>query len=349
MGNHRKHPYGPLIISFIVSATMLTLGVMWIENLPLSLVFQKLLLPLLRLILFIAIGLVAGQIIEMFGWTHALSVVARPLFRFAHLDDRCSTAFTVAFISGVTANTMLLDFYKDRKISKQALYLTNFMNQLPAFFLHLPTTFFIVMPLTGWAGGIYLLITFLAALLRTFSFALYGHIRFVISLDQNLKKSIKKASSIKSRRSVWQGIRTKFPPRMARIIVYVVPIYILVFLVNANGFFTVAQNWMAHVLTVEFLPVETLSFVVLSFVAEFTSGFAAAGALLQAGVITIKQTVLALLAGNIIAFPIRALRHQLPRYMGIFSPRMGAQLLLLGQGFRILSLMVVGTIYYYIG
>ena len=89
--------------------------------------------------------------------------------------------------------------------------------------------------------------------------------------------------------------------------------------------------------------------VVLSFAAEFTSGFAAAGALMDAGVLTVKQTVMALLIGNIVAFPIRALRHQLPRYMGIFSPRMGLQILLLGQGFRILSLIIVGVIYFYIG
>ncbi len=89
--------------------------------------------------------------------------------------------------------------------------------------------------------------------------------------------------------------------------------------------------------------------VILSFAAEFTSGFAAAGALLDAGVLTTKQTVLALLIGNIVAFPVRALRHQLPRYIGIFAPKMGTQLLLMGQGFRIMSLVFVGYIYYLVG
>ncbi len=57
---------------------------------------------------------------------------------------------------------------------------------------------------------------------------------------------------------------------------------------------------------------------------------------------------LILLIGNIVAFPIRALRHQLPRYVGIFSTRMGLQILLMGQGVRILSLAVVGMVYFYI-
>ena len=91
-----------------------------------------------------------------------------------------------------------------------------------------------------------------------------------------------------------------------------------------------------------FVPVEALSLVVLSFAAEFTSGFAAAGALLREGVVTTQQAVLALLIGNIVAFPIRALRHQIPRLMGIFAPKMGLQLLLLGQGSRVASLILVG-------
>jgi len=57
----------------------------------------------------------------------------------------------------------------------------------------------------------------------------------------------------------------------------------------------------------------------------------------------------ALLIGNILAFPVRALRHQLPRYIGIFSPKMGTQILLMGQGFRVTSIIVVGVIYYWVG
>lgn len=115
------------------------------------------------------------------------------------------------------------------------------------------------------------------------------------------------------------------------------------------GIFSLARNWVATYVVTTFIPIEALSVVILSFVAEFTSGFAAAGALLETGVLTIKQTALALIIGNIIAFPIRALRHQLPRYMGIFAPKMGISLLLMGQGFRVLSLIIVTVIYYYLG
>ena len=111
------------------------------------------------------------------------------------------------------------------------------------------------------------------------------------------------------------------------------------------GLFNLARKWLAGYVVTTFMPVEALSVVILSFAAEFTSGFAAAGALMDAGVITTKQTVIALLVGNIVAFPVRALRHQLPRYIGIFSPKMGTQLLLMGQSFRVISLVLVGVVF----
>jgi hypothetical protein len=61
----------------------------------------------------------------------------------------------------------------------------------------------------------------------------------------------------------------------------------------------------------------------------------------------VRQTVLALLAGNVLAFPLRALRHQLPHYMGIYAPRTGLQILALGQMLRVLSLVGVGVVFYW--
>jgi hypothetical protein len=148
---------------------------------------------------------------------------------------------------------------------------------------------------------------------------------------------------------IWNRVKSRLPRRIARITVYVVPIYTLVFVLNAMGLFVKLRETLAGYVVTSFMPMESLSVIILSFAAEFTSGFAAAGALLDAGVLTVKQTVVALLIGNILAFPVRALRHQLPRYIGIFSPKMGTQILFMGQGFRVASIMVVGIIYYFLG
>ena len=44
--------------------------------------------------------------------------------------------------------------------------------------------------------------------------------------------------------------------------------------------------------------------------------------------------MLALLIGNIAATPVRALRHQMPHYMGIYSPKLGTKLLAIGQSLK---------------
>ena len=345
-----KSDLKPLLVSFFISGGVLFAGFFLIEDLNADRVASRLLWPLTRLMLFISVGLIAGQIIEATGWTNTLAVLARPLFRFSNLGSHCSAAFTAAFFSGVSANAMLFDFYKEGKITRSQLFVSNFMNQLPAFFLHLPTTFFIVIPLTGWAGALYFLLTFAAVMLRTICLAVYGHSglsKNEAAADEKIKS--KMAANAKKAGNIWQGIKKKFPRRIKRIVMYVVPIYILIFILNDMGLFKMARQWLSGYVVTTFIPMEALSVVILSFTAEFTSGFAAAGALLDAGILTVRQTAIALLIGNIIAFPIRALRHQLPHYIGIYAPKMGVQLLAMGQGLRIVSIMLVGVVYYYVG
>jgi hypothetical protein len=337
----------PLTISLGISVFLLAAGIYAIDNLTTIKALEKVMPQLVRLFFFIALGLFVGLIIEAKGWTRYLAILAAPFFRYANLGKRCSAAFSTSIFSGVAANAMLNSFYTQGKISRKQLFLSNFINQFPAFFLHLPTTFFIVVPLTHWAGVLYFGVTFAALLLRSAACILYGHLALPRKMDET-KRSIgaNPSESMQRRSSIRQKLTHRLPRRIAKVAIYVVPIYILVYLINTAGGFDILQDAVANWVVATFLPIESLSVIVLSFVAEFTSGFAAAGALLNAGVLTIKQTVLALLIGNIIAFPIRALRHQLPRYLGIFAPKLGTQILLSGQLLRITSLMIVGLMFY---
>ncbi len=349
---HRKNKSvsKSILVSFLVSAAALLCGLILIDDLSTYRILTKLVWPLTRLMFFISIGLLIGQIIETTGWTKTLAVVARPLFRYGNLGNHCSAAFTAAFFSGITANAMLLDFLKEGKITSKQLFLSNFINQLPAFFLHLPTTFFIVIPLTGLAGILYFILTFLAVLLRTVLFLIYGHFNLTpkepaISANGQIMHSAPREKT----GEIWNRIKSRIPRRLTGVVVYVVPIYIIVFVLNALGIFTRLREGLSGFLVTSFIPMESLSVIILSFAAESTSGFAAAGALMDAEVLTVKQTVIALLIGNVLAFPVRTLRHQLPRYIGIFSPKMGAQILFMGQGFRVASIILVGAFYYYVG
>lgn len=340
--------YGALAVSVAVSILLLAAGAWYGDHIDSGRIATKVLWPLARLMAIITIGVIVARLIEDSGWTRWMAVAARPLFRFGRLGDRCGAAFTMAFVSGAAANAMLYDYYKNRLISWRQLFLTNLVNQLPAFFLHLPTTFFIVIPMTRWAGGLYFLLTFLAALLRTAVVLVTGHFWFEAPDGDNQHPLHSAAPPVtpRDKKKDWRDVRRRLAVRVVGIAVYVIPIYVIVQLLYDFGVFKLLQEWMAHGLVNEFIPVESASVVVLSFVAEFTSAFAAAGAMMDAGVLTVKQTALALLIGNVLAFPIRSLRHQLPTYMGIFSPALGTQLLVTGQLLRVISVIIVGWAYY---
>jgi hypothetical protein len=300
--------------------------------------------PLLWLLGYMAVGLLVGQAIESMGWGTKLGKWTAPFLRWGRLRAESGATFIAAFFSKLLANTMLWTFYQENKISRQEMTLAYLFNGgLPVFLLHLPTTFFIILPLTREAGLIYLGLTGSAALLRSAAILLYARWRLPATAVSEGEVELPAAPVRKEK--VSQEIWRKFRRRFSRVVLYTLPIYFLIFLVNDWGLFKWLREATASHVALRFLPVEAASVVAFSVASEFTSGLAAAGALLQTGTLTVHQTVLALVLGNFVATPVRALRHQLPSHVGIFSPGLGTRLLLLSQGLRLLSLVLVTVPY----
>jgi hypothetical protein len=300
--------------------------------------------PLLRLLVYLGVGLLVGQAIESLGWATKLGGWVAPVLRWGHLSRESGAAFTGAFFSMLLANTMLWTFYQEDKISRRELTLAYLCNGgLPVYLLHLPTTFFIILPLTREAGLIYLGLTGTAALFRSAAVLLLARWRLpgAPAAAPAVASPAPPARKEKIVREIWR----KFRRRFSRVVLYTLPIYVLIFLANDYGLFTWLRQAATSHAALDFLPMEAASVVAFSVAAEFTSGMAAAGAFLQTGALTVHQTVLALILGNIVSTPIRALRHQLPSHVGIFSPALGTKLLLLSQSLRLVSLVLVGAAY----
>ncbi len=317
--------------------------------------------PLLRLISVMTISLGVSALIEGMGWNSIVASLARPLMRAGNFSDHAGTAFTSAFLSGVAANTLLWNGYQENRISYREMILATLLNLgLPSYFLHLPVTFAIIVPLAGSAGAIYITITLLAAVLRTFVVLIAGRSLLEAQTVQQQdgpqsheKTTSRHDSGAGTGHDRYAEVRKLFARyirlRLGKIVCYTVPIYLFVAWLQQAGVFQWMQQASASLFTGQAMPVEGMSVVVFSIVAEFAAGAAAAGAMLNAGILTTKQTVYALLLGNIIATPVRALRHQLPRYLGIYQPKTGVMLLLLGQGLRVISVIAIGWVYYILG
>jgi hypothetical protein len=98
--------------------------------------------PLIRIVFFVALGLIVANLIESLKWTNHLAALARPLIRFGNLSAITGASFTMAFVSGVSANTMLSEALEKGQLEKKEMFLANLFNSLPRYFLHLPTVFF---------------------------------------------------------------------------------------------------------------------------------------------------------------------------------------------------------------
>jgi len=128
-----------------------------------------------------------------------------------------------------------------------------------------------------------------------------------------------------------------------------VPVYSAVFILNHFGLFTLMEEGLAqHVKLLAWLHPQSLGVVVLQLTAEISAGLAAAGALLDNGSLEARQVVLALLAGNVLSAPMRAVRHQFPFYAGIFQPKLAVELITYNQIFRTGSIILVGIFYYFL-
>ena len=308
------------------------------------LLWDKLIWPLTRLLFFISVGLVAAILIESLNWTHKIAAISRPLIRLGHLSDRVGAAFAMALVSGVAANTMLAESYTNGQLSKKELVLANLFNSLPTYFLHLPTVIVITLPLIKSAAFIYVGITFGAALLRTLTIVVIGR----LLLDKPLHPAMVAVdvNTPLSNASLWNKILKRFTRRMKKILVFTIPIYIVIFIMNRLDIFESLEQYMAGYLHfVPWLSPQALGIITLHLAAELTAGLAAAGALLQEGILNNREIIIALLIGNVISSPVRAIRHQFPYYAGIFTPRLATELIFYNQSFRVISLIFVGSIY----
>lgn len=304
--------------------------------------------PLLRLLIYLAIGLLAALFIESLNWTRRLAVIARPLTRFGHLSPLTGAAFSMCFFSGMAANTMLAEGYNSKQLSRKELILANLFNSLPSNFLHLPTTFFIAAPIIKGAAFIYIGLTISAAIARTLFIALLGRVMLPAVNTEATQPELPQDSANPFRTALRNTLK-RFKRRIRKIVSYTVPIYIFFYYLTEAGFFTAAERYMTqHLSWLAWLTPQAISILTFQMAAEFTAGLAAAGSLLANGTMSVREIVLVLLIGNVLSSPIRAVRHQYPYYAGIFKPVLAAEMLLFSQGFRAVSIVFVAILYYII-
>lgn len=307
--------------------------------------WYSLILPLGRLLVGLALGMFIASFLEALGWTNFIARLAFPLTRLANFGSIASSAFGLAFASPAVANSFLSENYEAGKINFKELLLANLFNSLPGWLTHLPTLFFLLWPALGVAALVYAGLLLLAVIGRTFFTIILGRILLPpIQSSQpahlnETKKSLKNCLLKAAKR-----LRKRLP----RLFLFTAPIYFLMWIGQQTGVFPGMQTWLSQHLTwLSFFKPEALSIIVLQLIAEMGATLGAAGAALQSGGLTSREIILAMLTGAIIATPIRALRHQLPAYVGFYKLRIGIKLLITTQAVRTISLIIITILYWF--
>lgn len=304
--------------------------------------------PLLRLVMFISIGLLVGNILEGLRWTRAMGKVATPLIRMGRLKDISGASFALAFFSGVAANSMLSEAYDKGELSDKELVISNLFNSLPTYFLHMPTVFFIAAPFIGNVAFMYVGLTLAAAFLRTALIILWGHMALPPNGYCGNISARLKSQEPRDVVAIMTVALKRLRKRLPRIVFITVPIYAALFFLRSYGVLADFQTFLSnHLSFLSWFKPEVVGVAAFSLAAEFTAGLAAAGSLLGSGTLSPRDLVLALMIGNILSTPMRALRHQLPYYAGIFKGKMALKLIIYNQVLRASSLIFVIGLYYF--
>jgi hypothetical protein len=311
-----------------------------------DLLAAKVLKPLARALVFMSLGLTAAMFIEAKGLSIRLGRLAAPLTNWARLPRTAAASFTLALVSGPAANGLLSEALDRRELGLRDLAVANLLNgSWPTFIVHLPSTLAVAAAFAGRAGLAYTAVMFAAATLRLFAAATLG--RLILPRTTG-PRPVTADEGSKTWREIWPVLKTRLRRRLTALVSVAAPVFYLITLAAQAGLFTWLEDAAAAHAPDFFLPAEAAALVVFSFTSEFSSGFAAAGALIENSSLTVAQAAAALILGNIIATPIRVLRWQLSAYLGFFQVRLGLFLILCNQSFRVLSLSLTLAAFWFL-
>ncbi len=308
-------------------------------------IYTNLLIPLLRLVGSMCAGLLIASLLESLHWTRLVAKLAAPLARAGHLREASAASFALAFVSPAASNSLLAEAHARGELTRRELVFANLFNSSPSFLVHLPTLFSLVFAFLGPLAFVYVGLCFIAAALRTACTLAVGRLLLPAPEAGGLFPAAQKKQG--DWRETARLTLRRFKKRISKLLLFTLPVYVLFFALQQMGLFTAAERWMAgHADWLGFLDPKSLGIVIMYLLSESGAALSAAASLVDAGALAPQEIVLALLAGNILSTPVRALRHQLPSYAGYYSPALALHLVLINQLCRAASLVPVAVAYH---
>ena len=275
--------------------------------------------------LFLAELVIALKLIDRLSW------ITRPITDFGHLKSCCGLAFLSAFASPVAANSMLMGFYKEKKISANELVAAALINSFPASLMHWRWMLPAIIPVLKTTGLIYLGIFVIIGFIKSFAVLIVGKVIFPENNHDCVEKE-KEKESYSLREAILVSARNTKKVSV-RILGIILPVTVLVFILMDKGLFSALTVYFEKITKYFPLPAEGVPIIVTQF-ANSIAAFTLAGNLLSENLITSKGVILSLLVGGIFSH-VLMLRILIPSYLGIFGRTLGIRVLALSFGLHV--------------
>ncbi|MCP4717352.1 MAG: nucleoside recognition protein [Deltaproteobacteria bacterium] len=313
---------------------------------------------LLELGIFITIGVIAAQILEVSGAVKYLAVLAWPVTRLGGLGKETGPAFLMAFQSGAVANGMLVSSRNDGSIDNRQLYTSVLVVSCLSLFAHLPTY---VGPLLGVikaeATIALFSVRFAAIIVEIVAVLLISNLllrpwlagRATQSSPVQDPAGTEAAQNIidrglsrhanRMKTGFWLQVWRRSRRTLKRLLIFLIPSYACMALLEFYGFFSWLTDAVPGLFTLSFLPPQAMVIIPSQAMSLYT-GATLAGGFLDDGTLSSWQVVLILLAGSIITAPVRTFKHALPTYIAILGPRPGLTMAICAQVLRSIFLLI---------
>ncbi len=306
---------------------------------------------LMELSVFIAIGVLLAQVLEVSGVVGYLAIIAWPLTKLGKLDKVTGPAFLMAFQSGAIANSMLVSSRAQGSIDHRQLYTSVFVVSCLSLFAHLPTYILPIGSVLGPRATAALFSVRLVAIsaeifliLIVSRFIIQPWLRRRVSAGGPAVTTEQLAAAEESRRKAearltrragfWPTVWKRSRRTMARLIMYLVPSYVLMATLEYNGCFSWLTKTVPGLFGYSFLPAESAAIIPAQALSLY-SGAAAAANFVDSGAITVEQAVMIILVGSMVTAPVRTLKHALPTYLAVLGPRAGLVMAVSAQVLRV--------------
>ncbi len=303
---------------------------------------------LAELALFITIGVLVGQMLEVSGYVRYFAILTWPVLKMGRLGATAGPAFLMAFQSGAVANSMLVASRDKGRLNARQLYTSVLVVSCLSLFAHLPTY---VLPIGSVFGA-----EATAALFGVRFVAIFAEIivilavsnlvicRFTdetlpeVDLDPDTDEDLPEGRKKKPKK-FWPTVWSRSRRTLKRLMIYLIPTFAVMAGLEYFGAFEKMAETMPGLFTFSFLPPQSAVIIPAQALSLYNGAIAAAN-YLDAGAISMKQAVLTILIGSLVTAPIRTFKHALPTYVAVLGPKTGLVMAVSAQVLRSIFLII---------